>query len=84
MRWYRLYIEVTVDLKNYTGENFDIRLSNYYSVKKLVDVVWQVKEITDIPREGYWIRVQNKKIMLSGNEQLAASGVTTGDRLEIL
>ena len=79
-----MYIEVTIDLKNYTGESFDIRLSDYYSVKKLVDVVWQVKEITDIPREGYWIRVQNKKIMLSGNEQLAASGVTTGDRLEIL
>lgn len=79
-----MYIEVTVDLKNYTGESFDIRLSDYYSVKQLVDVVWQVKAITDIPREGYWIRVQNKKIMLSGSEQLAASGVTTGDRLEIL
>ncbi|KGR83937.1 EsaB/YukD family protein [Lysinibacillus odysseyi] len=79
-----MYIEVTVDLKNYTGESFDIRLSDYYSVKQLVDVVWQVKAITDIPREGYWVRVQNKKIMLSGSEQLAASGVTTGDRLEIL
>ncbi|WP_413365162.1 EsaB/YukD family protein [Lysinibacillus sp. 3P01SB] len=79
-----MYIEITVDLKNYTGESFDIRLSDYYSVKQLVDVVWQVKAITDIPREGYWIRVQNKKIMLSGSEQLAASGVTTGDRLEIL
>lgn len=79
-----MYIEVTIDLKNYTGESFDIRLSDYYSVKKLVDVVWQVKAIMDIPREGYWIRVQNKKIMLSGSEQLAASGVTTGDRLEIL
>ena len=79
-----MYIEVTVDLKNYTGEKFDIRLSNYYSVKKLVDVVWQVKELTDVPREGYWIRVQNKKIILSGNEQLAAGGITTGDRLEIL
>lgn len=79
-----MYIEVTVDLKNYTGESFDVRLSDYYSVKQLVDVVWQVKAMTDIPREGYWVRVQNKKIMLSGSEQLAASGVTTGDRLEIL
>jgi uncharacterized ubiquitin-like protein YukD len=79
-----LYIEVTVDLKNYTGESFDVRLSDYYSVKQLVDVVWQVKAMTDIPREGYWVRVQNKKIMLSGSEQLAASGVTTGVRLEIL
>ena len=79
-----MYIEVTIDLKNYTGESFDIRLSDYYSVKKLVDVVWQTKAIMDIPREGYWIRVQNKKIMLSGSEQLAASGVTTGDRIEIL
>lgn len=71
-------------MKNYTGESFDVRLSDYYSVKKLVDVVWQVKAITDIPREGYWIRVQNKKIILAGNEQLATSGVTTGDRIEIL
>lgn len=79
-----MYIEVTVDLKHYTGERFDIRLSDYYSVKQFVDVVWQVKAIADIPREGYWVRVQNKKIILSGSEQLAASGVTTGDRLEIL
>ena len=79
-----MYIEVTVDLKNYHGESFDIRLSDYYSVKQLVEVVWQVKGRADMPREGYWVRIQNKKIMLSGSEQLAAHGITTGDRLEIL
>ena len=79
-----MYIEVTVDLKNYNEKSFDIRLSDYYSVKQLVDIVWQVKAIPETPREGYWIRIQNKKIVLSGSEQLAASGVTTGDRLEIL
>ena len=79
-----MYIELTIDLKNYSGESFDIRLSDYYSVKQLVEVVWQVKEMSEVPREGYWVRVQNKKIMLSGSEQLAACGITTGDRLEIL
>ena len=79
-----MYIELTIDLKNYSGESFDIRLSDYYSVKQLVEVVWQVKEMSEVPREGYWVRVQNKKIMLSGSEQLAAYGITTGDRLEIL
>ncbi|MGM9949886.1 MAG: EsaB/YukD family protein [Lysinibacillus sp.] len=79
-----MYIEITVDLKNYSGESFDIRLSDYYSVKQFVEVVWQVKGMSEIPREGYWVRVQNKKIMLSGSEQLAAYGITTGDRLEIL
>lgn len=79
-----MYIEVTVDLKNYTGDNFDIRLSDYYTVKQFVDVVWQIKNIQDTPREGYWIRVQNKKIIISGNEQLVTSGIMTGDRLEIL
>lgn len=57
-----MYIEITVDLKNYTGDRFDIRLSNYYTVKQFIDVVWQVKNIQDKPREGYWIRVQNKNI----------------------
>ncbi|MFC0273105.1 EsaB/YukD family protein [Metabacillus herbersteinensis] len=79
-----MYIEVTVDLKNYTGETFDIRLSNYHSVKKVVDIVWQAKSISDPPREGYWVRIPNKKIVISGNRKLLDCGITTGDRFEIL
>ncbi|PLR96522.1 EsaB/YukD family protein [Bacillus sp. T33-2] len=79
-----MYIEITVDLKNYNGDTFDLRLSNYHSVKKVVDIVWQAKSISSSPREGYWARIPNKQIVLSGNDILVESGITTGDRLEIL
>ncbi|PLR67752.1 MULTISPECIES: EsaB/YukD family protein [Bacillaceae] len=79
-----MYIEVTIDLKHYTGETFDLRLSNYHSVKKVIDIVWQAKCISDPPREGYWVRVPNKQIVLSGSHKLVDCGITTGDRFEIL
>ncbi|MTH53961.1 ubiquitin [Bacillus mangrovi] len=79
-----MYIEVTVDLKNYTGEVFDLRLSDYHSVKKLIDIVWQAKCISDPPREGHWVRVPNKEMVIPGDLQLGTSGIMTGDRLEIL
>lgn len=79
-----MYIEVTVDLKNYTGEAFDLRLSNFHTVKKVIDIVWQTKEIDSPPRDGYWVRVPNKNIILSGNQKLIESGILTGDRFEIL
>lgn len=79
-----MYIEVSIDLKNYSEECFDLRLSNSYSVKELVNIVWQAKSITYPPKEGYWIRIVNKQTVLSGNDLLANTGVTTGDRLEIL
>ncbi len=79
-----MYIELTIDLKNYDYESFDLRLSNYHSVKKVVDIVWQAKSIPQPPREGYWVRIPNKQLVLSGNDKLVESGVTTGDLLEIL
>ncbi|MGA4721528.1 EsaB/YukD family protein [Fictibacillus nanhaiensis] len=79
-----MYIEVTVDLKHYTGEAFDLRLSNFHTVKKVIDIVWQTKEIDSPPRDGYWVRVPNKNIVLSGNQKLIESGILTGDRFEIL
>ncbi|MFC0190213.1 EsaB/YukD family protein [Fictibacillus aquaticus] len=79
-----MYIEVTVDLKNYTGETFDLRLSNFNTVKKVVDIIWQAKSIPVPPKEGFWVRIPNKNIVLSGNEKLAESGITTGDRFEVL
>ncbi len=79
-----VYIEVTVDLKNYKDETFDIRLSNYHTAKNLIDIVWQARSISGQPREGYWLKIANKKVVLSGNEKLIDCGITTGDRLEIL
>lgn len=80
----KMYIELTIDLKNYEVEPFDLRLSNYHSVKKVVDIVWQAKSIPQPPREGYWVRIPNKQMILSGNDKLAEKGITTGDRFEIL
>ncbi|MBP3039686.1 ubiquitin [Bacillaceae bacterium Marseille-Q3522] len=79
-----MYIEVTIDLQNYEKETFDLRLSNYHSVKKVVAIVWQAKSISLPPREGFWVRIPNKHLVLSGNDRLIDSGITTGDRLEIL
>lgn len=79
-----MYIEITIDLKNYINEVFDLRLSDYHSVKKVIDIVWQTKSISESPREGYWIRVVNKQLVLSENEKLIDCGITTGDRLEII
>ncbi|MDQ0226621.1 EsaB/YukD family protein [Metabacillus niabensis] len=79
-----MYIEITVDLKNYQEEIFDLRLSNYHSVKKLLDIVWQTKQLTGQPKEGYWIRVVNKNKVADGTKRLIDVGITTGDRIEIL
>lgn len=79
-----MYIQVTVDLKNYTDEVFDLRLSDYHTVKKLIHIVWQTKQIPVPPREGNWVRVQNKDIVLPGRFSLQEAGITNGDRIEIL
>lgn len=79
-----MYIDITIDLKHYSGEVFDLRLSDYYSAKKLVDIVWQAKGIAIQPKEGSWLRVANKDILLYGTHQLSSKGVTKGDRIEIL
>ncbi len=79
-----MYIEITIDVKKYIDEVFDLRLSDYHSVKKVIDIVWQTKSISEPPREGYWVRVVNKQLVLSGNERLVDRGITTGDRLEII
>ncbi|MEH6946114.1 EsaB/YukD family protein [Bacillus sp. JJ634] len=79
-----MYIEITIDLKHYTNEVFDLRLSDYHSVKKVIDIVWQAKSISESPREGYWVRIPNKRLVLSGTERLIDRGITTGDRLEII
>ncbi len=79
-----MYINITVDLKNYNGDVFDLRLSNYHTVKQLVHIVWQAKAISTPPKEGYWVRIQNKEKVVTGGESLLESGITNGDRIEIL
>ncbi|MDA7028034.1 EsaB/YukD family protein [Bacillus sp. CLL-7-23] len=79
-----MYVDITIDLKNYDGGVFDLRLSDYHSVKKVVGIAWQAQNISYPPREGYWVRVINKNSVFSGEYSLAECGITTGDRLEIL
>ncbi|QPA30603.1 EsaB/YukD family protein [Thermaerobacillus caldiproteolyticus] len=79
-----MYIQITVDLQHYTGDVFDLRLSDFYSVKKVVDIVWQLKNISVQPREGYWVRVENKAVVCPGYLTLKDSGITNGDRIVIL
>jgi uncharacterized ubiquitin-like protein YukD len=79
-----MYIEITIDLKNYQEDSFDLRLSNYHSVKKMIDIVWQAKQLHVQPKEGSWVRVINKHKVVQGNKRLLDVGITTGDRIEIL
>ncbi|HZG70412.1 MAG TPA: EsaB/YukD family protein [Chondromyces sp.] len=79
-----MYIQITVDLRNYSGSTFDLRLSNYHSIQKVVEIAWQAKGLEKEPRPGYWVRVENKQLVCPGYLTLAESGITTGDRLEIL
>lgn len=79
-----VYVDITIDLKHYDSGVFDLRLSDYHSVKKVVDIAWQAKSIPVPPREGYWVRVTNKDAVFSGEYTLSQCGITTGDRLEIL
>jgi uncharacterized ubiquitin-like protein YukD len=81
---YLMYIQVTIDLRHYTEDVFDLRLSNFYSIKKLIDIVWQLKNISAPPREGYWVRVDNKQMVCPGYFTLKDSGITDGDRIVIL
>ena len=79
-----MYIEITVDLSKYKDEVLDIRLSNYYTLKKMIDIAWQAASITGSPREGYWVRVVNKDKLFPGYLTISECGITTGDRLEII
>lgn len=79
-----MYIELTIDVKQQTRPSFDIRLSNQHSIKKLVDIVSQILNEEIQISDGYWIRVQNKQRVYTGNQTLKECGITTGDRVEIL
>ncbi|MGG0737390.1 EsaB/YukD family protein [Niallia taxi] len=79
-----MYIEVTVDLHKYDKETIDLRLSDFYTIKKMIDISWQVSHIDSVPRSGYWVRVKNKQKVFPGNRRLADAGITSGDIIEIL
>ncbi len=79
-----MYIEITVDLSNYGGDAFDLRLSDYHTMKKLIDIAWQAGTISKRQREGHWVRVVNKNKLFPGHLTLGHCGITTGDRLEII
>ncbi|MDL4840548.1 EsaB/YukD family protein [Aquibacillus rhizosphaerae] len=79
-----MYINITIDLQRYNQEKFDLRLSNYHSIKKMIDIVWQTKQLGYLPREGCWVRVVNKQKIVSSTQRLIDVGITTGDRIEIL
>ncbi|WZY00376.1 EsaB/YukD family protein [Bacillus sp. FSL W7-1360] len=79
-----LYIKVTVDLRNYTQKEIDLRLSDQYTARKFVDIIWRLEKMTKMRREGDFIRVENKECTVSGDQILADAGVTNGDRLVIL
>ncbi|MFJ7932755.1 EsaB/YukD family protein [Sporosarcina sp. NPDC096371] len=79
-----MYIEITVDLSNYEGDVFDLKLSDYHTMKKLIDIAWQAGSISKSQREGHWVRVVNKHKLFPGHLTLAHCGITTGDRIEII
>ena len=79
-----MYIEITVDLTNYEGHVFDLRLSDYHTMKKMIDIAWQAGSISQGKREGHWVRVVNKDKLFPGHLTLAHCGITTGDRIEII
>lgn len=79
-----MYIHVTIDLKKYKQSPIELRLSNQHSIKSLIDIAWQTANVPIHPREGFWIRVQNKDKTYAGSLSLEESGITTGDRIEVL
>ncbi|RIW39106.1 ubiquitin [Bacillus salacetis] len=79
-----MYIEITIDLDRYDKDCFDLRLSNYHTVKKMIDLVWQTQKLGSEPRDGYWIRVVNKRKVIPGSIRLMDAGIRSGDRIEIL
>lgn len=79
-----MYIEITLDLSKYNGKVIDLRLSDYYTMKKMIDIAWQAASISNPKREGHWIRVVNKDKLFPGHLTMSECGITTGDRIEII
>ncbi|MGM8364440.1 EsaB/YukD family protein [Virgibacillus sp. W0181] len=79
-----MYIEVSVDLKNYEKKSIDLRLSDQHDLKNFIEIVWQASQVNAIPKDGNWVRVINKNKVFYGNRKLTDCGITSGDCIEIL
>lgn len=79
-----MYIGITVDLSNYNGEIFDLRISDFLTIRKVVEISWQIHKMEMAPPEGYWVKIENKDKVCSGYESLMDSGITNGDKIKIL
>ncbi|HLS66113.1 MAG TPA: EsaB/YukD family protein [Pseudogracilibacillus sp.] len=79
-----MYIHVTVDLSNYDKDMLELRLSNQHTLKKVIDIAWQVAQIKRKPREGFWVRVEREKAVFPGVHTLEQCRIMTGDRLKVL
>lgn len=79
-----MYIHVTVDLSNYDKNMLELRLSNQHTLKKVIDIAWQVAQVERRPREGFWVRVESKKTVFPGVHTLEQCNIMTGDRLKVL
>ncbi|BBO00163.1 EsaB/YukD family protein [Sporolactobacillus terrae] len=79
-----MYINITVDLANYNQDALDLRISNRQPVKQLIRTVWTIAGIHEAPREGYWVRVVNKGMMIRGFDVLHEMKITDGDKLLVL
>src|SRR5699024_2581909 len=77
-----MYINVTIDLKRYKHPPIEFRLSNQHSIKKLIDISWQTTNLPIKPREGFWIRVQNKDKTYAGTLSFEESAMKKKDRIE--
>ncbi|MCA0970752.1 ubiquitin [Halobacillus litoralis] len=79
-----MYIQITIDLHHYNQDEIDLRLSDHTTISRLIDLAFQVQEIKQLPRDGGWVKVRNKRIVCNGSDTLEAGGITSGDRIEIL
>lgn len=79
-----MYINVTVDLSHYKRGMLDLRISNRQPVKQLIRTVWTIADIPVPPRDGYWVRVINKKMVIRGFDVLYEKKISDGDKLCVL
>ncbi|ARW41416.1 putative ubiquitin-like protein YukD [Bacillus licheniformis] len=77
-----MYIDITIDLTHYNGSVFDLRLSDYHSVKKVIDIARQAQHVSVPPREGYWIRVVNKETVFPENKSYLTAALRTETALK--
>lgn len=79
-----MYVEITVSLKPFDQPELDIRLSDYHTVKKVIEIVGQATDSLDKPNPTSWIRVLNKDKVITSDIRLVDAGITTGDCIEII